>query len=530
MRPPSLVLGLLIFALILSEGCASTLYLQDEPDDPQAKIKGESLEELATHVIMLNKKGRFEPIIKAEGDYSKQLEKIIAAMHKQNKNKILIYIHGGLNSKDESRANAIEHIKKFRDSDYYPIFINWESSLPSSYGEHLTSVRQGKRQFELFAEYLLPDDESHDIAKIKAIEGWSKFYDAVPDSLSIPFIFLKDLFRGLIRAPMTTYSLAVASGFEQLNSLSASPCGKNPSPDLRLKRGCNVRTIEERASSEVLRNVTTGGKLFSAFMIDAFGEGAWNNMQRRTKLLFHAHPSYLANYGAEPDCASTDGSIFHELDGDLSKFLCRLRLYINSNKERGWTITLVGHSMGAIIQNEILRRFPDLPFDHLVYMAPASSILDWESAVLPYLRLYPRAEAHVLMLHHQAELEETEAGDLPIRGSLLVWVDEFLASPLVPLDRTAGRIVNWRGAWHHLLKKLRNRITFQEFNFGYSARCRHPQRHGDFKYFPFWEPAFWFGDNRPARVFIPEDDLIGTAVGPGSEWQGVNPNPNERCE
>ncbi|MBI3058550.1 MAG: hypothetical protein HYY81_04475 [Deltaproteobacteria bacterium] len=43
-------------------------------------------------------------------------------------------------------------------------------------------------------------------------------------------------------------------------------------------------------------------------------------------------------------------------------------------------ITLVGHSMGTIVADEILRAFPKIPFERIVYLASASSVRDVDTA------------------------------------------------------------------------------------------------------------------------------------------------------
>ncbi len=62
------------------------------------------------------------------------------------KHQILIFIHGGLNTKTNAvkRSAELATLKDLRDL-YYPIFIDWESDFGSSWLEHLVFVRQGQR-------------------------------------------------------------------------------------------------------------------------------------------------------------------------------------------------------------------------------------------------------------------------------------------------------------------------------------------------------------------------------------------------
>jgi pimeloyl-ACP methyl ester carboxylesterase len=82
-----------------------------------------------------------------------------------------------------------------------------------------------------------------------------------------------------------------------------------------------------------------------------------------------------------------------------------------------WEFVLVGHSMGAIIVNEIVRHYGEkLPISHIVYMAAACSIRDYEDSVWPYLRLGESQKAetyvHHLMLHPSAERPSQGTGKM----------------------------------------------------------------------------------------------------------------------
>ncbi len=505
----------LLFVLCTSVGvvgCSpATLYMQQPVEDPSRPVYTvEPRLSDAEHILMFDERGRHvhQTGEVTEEVYRNHLGRMMDSLRASGKRKIFIYVHGGLNPGDKAQARAIKRIRAIEANGYFPVFINWESSWGSSYKDYLVSVRQGRRQSERYAEFMT-EEELKDSITIPNLE----LLDDVGDIGGAPFYLGKDVARGFIRAPLTSANLANEALFKYRSRFGESGEGcrrEAPLEGLQWRMGCDRRTTWDFLSSSFLRTVTVGTKLLSAFLIDAFGQGAWDNMLRRTRLLFHSHPFYASSYSPAPDCALTPNSPLHALDGGLSKFFCRLRTELMQDGENWkdkWEIIFVGHSMGTIIMNETLRRFSDLPFKHLVFMAAACSIWDFESAVFPYLSRNNGAHAYQLMLHELAELEEVNYGDIPIRGSLLVWIDEFLATPLTPLDRTAGRIDNWRPAWHHISNELRERISFKEFDFGGPDVDRHPQRHGDFSEFPFWEEEFWFGDpNRvgPARWKEPE--------------------------
>ena len=62
---------------------------------------------------------------------------------------------------------------------------------------------------------------------------------------------------------------------------------------------------------------------------------------------------------------------------------------------------LVGHSMGAILSAELLRLFPEIPFDHIVFMGAACPIRDLDEKVFPYLAHPKNRDAKFYNLVHQ---------------------------------------------------------------------------------------------------------------------------------
>src|SRR5262245_17171891 len=88
--------------------------------------------------------------------------------------RVLIYIHGGLNTQDSTVRRAAELSETIQADGYYPIFINWESSLVSSYWDHLFWVRQGKNR-----------------------RDWGWFL--------APFVLVTDAVRGVARLPIVTF-------------------------------------------------------------------------------------------------------------------------------------------------------------------------------------------------------------------------------------------------------------------------------------------------------------------------------------
>ena len=131
-------------------------------------------------------------------------------------------------------------------------------------------------------------------------------------------------------------------------------------------------------------------------------------------------------------------------------------------------LTLIGHSMGTIVLNRALRECPRLRVRDVVYMAAACSIDDFRSSLVPYLTRTHDTRFYNLMLHPAAEVREWQmmAVDLPPRGSLLAWIDNFLAAPETTLDRTLGSWENAMQTAYVVPAAVRPRITLKGFGVG----------------------------------------------------------------
>lgn len=472
--------------------------------------------------------------------YDEYLSKLIdsAKNHfEHNKNKIpdskkrlLIFVHGGLNKLEDSNVRTLKLAKQIMEDTndkYYPIFVNWDSDFLSSYGEHLTSVRQGKRDRWAWA--------------------------------TSPTYLATDLGRALIRAPVVWWS-------QVGNDLTSWPSNKDNwfFDYFDLARGeRDANTIGKGLTKDLSENnfkfwlgqeapstlwkdtilgtfrtaLTYPSKILFSPFIDALGKSAWENMLRRTDLLFHtenefqtdpakskeireatifskkdstnSYEFYLAPQNMNQACQRIieQGQGLHNVKagGALSVFLRKFIEAIRSEYHT-WSITLVGHSMGAIIVNHIIRDFGDcLPIENIVFMASASTFKDYEAGLFPYMLMrkanetkyrIPMPQVYNLMLHELAETRETNFWDLSPTGSLLVWIDNFLSTPLTPMDRTSGRFTNFMLALHTIPKEIRSSITMKRFPGGGSGlgetRDGIPTRHDDFVFhFKFWLEDCW---------------------------------------
>jgi pimeloyl-ACP methyl ester carboxylesterase len=228
----------------------------------------------------------------------------------------------------------------------------------------------------------------------------------------------------------------------------------------------------------------------------------------------------LGHKPSSPDSLGTDGGLDR-----FTTELARSALRAPGATTRPYEITLIGHSMGSMVVNELLRRQTaheiergqilrqtPLPVTNIVYMAAACSIRDFNQSVIPFMQReeHKKVQFYDLCLHPTAELIESNYGDLPPRGSLLCWIDDFLAEPSTPLDRTLGRWENLIQVPYIIPQPLRGRVSIKAFalnrkrtNWLAGANSQ-PQHHGDFSVAPYWNPKFW----EPAPPIDPQEPRL----------------------
>ncbi len=262
--------------------------------------------------------------------------------------------------------------------------------------------------------------------------------------------------------------------------------------------------------------LTLPTKIGTSWLIDGLGKSAWHNMWRRTLMLFEGNPGgdlFAARSSASPVGRSarvptTDPSSFAGM-GALQLFINRLSDHIHKRGDRTYEITLIGHSMGSMVLNEWLHRDQISPkqwrlfYKNIVFMAAACTVRDFERSVVPYLLAHQGGEQtcrfYNLTLHPTADLRERRrAADIPPRGSLLVWIDNFLGDPQTPLDRTLGRWENIVAAADVIPEEVRGQVTIKagmlEISDNDELHGREndlPQNHGGFRCKNYWRPDFW---------------------------------------
>jgi hypothetical protein len=453
-----------------------------------------------------------------DNKYDEHLTGIIAGIKKfsdeTGKRKIMLYIHGGMNSQLESLERMVEpfdedknRIALTKEEGYYPIFINWNSSLWSSYFEHLFWIRQGKRWSWhtglLSSLIIFPVDLIRSFVRAPLVwvmqlynDGKSIPADIYPptlsDKISAELIcrYYGDKSKGCPDEVEFVKPPKCFIIYKEDATRGKRPERRKPTPDsFPIHVGEDKRECKEMVFHFWTYFLTLPFKLAISPILDTLGTSAWENMSRRTHLLFHTEEE-MTGVLTQRD---SDKHALSDIpaSGGVSKLMERL-IREKEQDNRPWEIVLVGHSMGTIVVNEIIRSYGSkLPITDIIYIAAASSIADYEISVFPYLQTH-KVNAYHFMLHPQTERRERQFPDLAPRGSLLEWLDHFLADPPTVLDRTVGRYHNFMPAIHDTPADIRSRIHLRVYSAGRAVRKNNPESHHEISdRFKYWRPACW---------------------------------------
>lgn len=248
-------------------------------------------------------------------------------------NEMVLYIHGGLNTPIAADKRAMRLVDRMKDNGVHPVFVHWRSGLLTTYLEHTLHHRQG--------------------------EYWPFILSGFVTS---PFIVLSDIGRSIARTPIYWFykfntASKAAFPFEYPSEKNAQQFGK--SVDVAGNAGfaelpvlVDSRGSFRKTGDSILNYGQFGISLATAPLFDLFGTSAWGIMKRRAGLLF---------VKTQPLDGEPHENLLHyeeKRKGALTRFLHNLSLRQQSNPNL--KITLVGHSMGAIVSNQILRDWPNL--------------------------------------------------------------------------------------------------------------------------------------------------------------------------
>jgi hypothetical protein len=490
----------------------------DLEDQAEACRRARSLAERAsTSVIAIDERGSYTPVFftfaeqcglepirqpnpdppcqpKSEGPIAEKFTDCLVKHAKEIRSRVqnppsgktyhlLVFIHGGLNLEQNRLERAFVDANRMLEDQgvaaeaagrqdegeiWYPLFITWPSGGIQSYVDQRVHYNQGD-------------------------------YDSAFKRFSSPLYFLSDAVESVVRAPVawvesiSWFRLGLEDSVKKIgNQIGCEQIGPN-------YRCVPLRGRDDRPTSdEIWYWSPTGlaGRLVSVPVVDAVGQPTWDAMVSRTRMLMRK-PFNADEFAAEGGKLDGKGDLWY-----LFNVLAEL-----PENERP-PITLIGHSMGAIAVNEILRSFPDLPYRNIVFMGAAASVRDTLAALDHVTRAEPRPELRFynLSLHQKAEANEVGYFGAVSKGTLLEWIDRMFTTPATFADRTVGKWVNAVMA-HGDFLPLEDRLQMSFKRFGLS--CGEPLKHGEFDEYesrpgcpdartPYWHPSFWRvpGDDR----------------------------------
>ncbi|MEY2481609.1 MAG: hypothetical protein QOK24_137 [Verrucomicrobiota bacterium] len=445
--------------------------------------------------------------------YKIYLEALAANIRKSKKTELTVFIHGGMNFVSGSVKHAVslvannERFQEFREeglrgfdisSHGYPIFICWDSP-PTGYGEQSLWVRAGKT-------------EKYGRSVGRGIYAWA----------SLPFQILADAGRAVTRLPLELfefgyndfYSIDQRSFTEYKRMKEETPYlrgeslykGLPISPTAKKIAVSNVEPIE-RKPKHLMQDIGTvllfPVRSVALPLIDGIGVGAWNNMLRHTDTMFdRTNPESRGRHTPVEDAVAKGET------GAIAMFLATLR--DSPGASTNYKVTLIGHSMGAIVANRIIVSYPEFNYANIVYLAAACSVREFQGCVIPYLLAHKKSRFYGLSLHPRRESGEIAISprniplDVAPRGSLLVWIDNIFGNPPSEDQRRFGVFQTAVLASHNIPPDARPQVTLKCFKFGdddtrEDGIIRSPQHHGDFSRFPYWDPARWQLDPPPSR-------------------------------
>jgi pimeloyl-ACP methyl ester carboxylesterase len=216
-------------------------------------------------------------------------------------------------------------------------------------------------------------------------------------------------------------------------------------------------------------------------------------MSRRTQTMFRS-PAEFERPALTNEIRVARRRVGEPAQGAVAQLMQALDDFIAADPSNHYAITLIGHSMGTIVANEMVLTHPGLAYSNIVYMGAACNVSDFANAVIPCLERNTNAHFYNLTLHPVAEAREAQWTwlDLTPRGSLLEWIDNFLSTPRTVPERTLGKWDNVISTTALIPTNIAGRVRIKAFAVGPRDKFPdNPMIHGDFSEEPFWQDEFW---------------------------------------
>lgn len=465
--------------------------------------------------------------------------------------RVVLFVHGGLNNLDEAIGRAEEMLGSQLDTngnlvgDTYPIFVCWPSALGSSYWQHLWKVRNGvdihrdqTATSYAWSTLTLPIYLTTDLLT-SAVRMPRTMMDLQRTDVKTdhPYWFgdAVDSQVRFLALSYAQYSRTNSGGYAgwtnalqpfdrqlmlDVERQTAPPGGGEPkwdflagrlltewreiaatNPSWRpvvVSRGPYETEFWDKMDREFFGWTFLGSKLLVAGTLSAAGAEAWGMMRRRVDAMFHhedsSRPNYRKHSGSPKYYEETNADVRNSSSTGIGAVAVLFRSIVKAQSTRQFNnrFEVYGHSMGSLVLNRAFEEFPEVQVDRIVYLAAACSIREFSHSVIPYLRSNRpdrQADFYNLTLHPRAEERERSTWEIGPRGSLLVWIDDFLESPHSFEERVFGQFENAILASKRFPVSIQSRIHLTAMGAGPKVKAG-PQTHGGFTEYRFWEPSF----------------------------------------
>ena len=396
-----------------------------------------------------------------EYTFKDQLDAIEKGINKSGRKKILIFVCGGMNSLEYNVERAEKLTREiYEKSDFYPICINWQTSLFNCYFEHLLFIRKGYKTYTLGPPLA-------------------------------PFYFIMDIGRALLYLPVglvyQSYGTFYGNFEEVETTMEIEKALKN------LKIRYFLGKDHTPTSIRVIRqiNYIAGFPIrpLTSLLIDTFAKSSWDIMKRRSRTIFEQ----VQHFEAVDEKVVLNA--LSPCDGAMSQLMDRLSVMSKNDNEIEFT--LIGHSLGPAIINELLMRYNKLPYKDIVYMAAACSAKETAEAVVPYLRHHPDSTFYNLCVHPNIDSQDMMIYGVLPKGSVLEWINLFFSHPITPSDHAVGEWLTAAENLPKLTRGVQKQVVIKGFGVGDPRTndiiLNMPEQHTDFSNpeLLFWEKRFW---------------------------------------
>ena len=434
----------LIFLILSACAKVPSLRTAEEFDQP-TKVVGACNAQavgpvrLSQHVLVSDSEGNI-PKDRHHGDFAEAYRTIMlgyAEFVRRSANsgwqpRLLFYFNGGLNSQAQIEQQAARQIPCMLADGYYPVFFAWDTEASGSYREQVSSIWDGQVDRTLITRARTPLTVLGNIV--------SGLGHAPVDY----FIHGRRFVRALWRKPVC--SLVVREDkkhTEALRKCSAEQRTKfvdqvngQISPDANVVTPPDTDARQSEVGKFATYSLLWPVRLASTPLAHGLGSAAWTNMLRRTRTTINRSIEF--NLNRDVDRTNKCPNDFHERMAQFTKgtgvfaqfFELTYRYYSGvkveppkwrclgdqeekeplpttdtATKEQlirdalaNAEITLIGHSMGAIVINELLERFNSLPYADIVVMASGSELTRHPPRARQVLRGKQKARRYLFLL------------------------------------------------------------------------------------------------------------------------------------